>query len=381
MSSVHHRLALAVLALAVLALGALPGCRDSAAEGAVAPSEPQPIATQQRVRTVAVRKATLDSMQSASGIVRAFHKATVTAETQGRVLARAVERGQRVDAGDVLLELDDSRLALELRKAEATLKARTNDRAHAQREYDRGERLVAQNAISAQQRDDLHHNLDRARDEQALALVARDTARRNLEDARITAPFAGRVDDLLVDVGDYVAPGSAVATVVELSRARVFAGVTAQTAARLEPGSEANVHLAALGGVEIPATLRSVATVASERDGTYEVELWIEAPPRGIRDGMIASVELASTAGDAVPLAPRAGLLRRNGKPEIFVVERDGEREVARLRQLRTRRSAGEWIEVLEGLAEGDRVVVDGQFALRDGAPVIRDDAGARATR
>ena len=49
--------------------------------------------------------------------------------------------------------------------------------------------------------------------------------------------------------------------------------------------------------------------------------------------------------------------------------------EIARRRRLRTRRSSGEWIEVLDGLQDGDRVVVDGQFALRDGAAVIRDDA------
>lgn len=361
--------------LAALALAALPGCENSAAEGAVAPAEPTPIATQQRVRTVVIHSAPLDSMQRASGLVRAFHKATVMAETQARVVSRLVERGQSVASGDTLIELDASRLELELRRAEATLKARWNDLAHAEREFDRGERLAERNAISAQQRDDLRHGLDRARDDHALAEVARDSADRNLADTRITAPFAGRVDDLEVDVGDYVAPGTPVATLVELSRARVFAGVTAQAAARLEPGSHARIRLAALGGVEVPATLRSVASVASERDGTYLVELWIDAPPAGIRDGMVASVELASSTLDAVPLAPRAGLLRRAGKPEIFVVERDGEREVARLRRLRTRRSAGEWIEVLEGLEDGDRVVVDGQFALRDGAPVIRDDA------
>ena len=373
MITIHRALPLSLLA--ALALGTLPGCENSAAEGAVAPAEPAPITTQQRVRTVVIRSAPLDSMERASGLVRAFHKATVMAETQARVVSRRVERGQSVALGDTLIELDASRLELELRRAEATLKARWNDLAHAQREFDRGERLAERNAISAQQRDDLRHGLDRARDTHALAEVARDSAERNLADTRSTAPFAGRVEDLAVDAGDYVAPGTPVVTLVELSRARVFAGVTAQAAARLEPGSQARVRLAALGGIEVPATLRSIASVASERDGTYVVELWIDAPPAGTRDGMVASVELASSTLDAVPLAPRAGLLRRAGQPEIFVVERDGEREIARRRRLRTRRSSGEWIEVLDGLQDGDRVVVDGQFALRDGAAVIRDDA------
>jgi len=162
---------------------------------------------------------------------------------------------------------------------------------------------------------------------------------------------------------------------VDFSRIRVFAGVTGAAAARIEAGETAQVRLAALGGAEVPARLRSVSSVANERDGTYEVELWIDAPPPGVRDGMVASVQLESSTSRAVPLAPRAGLLRRAGKPEIFVVERDGDTEVARLRRLRTGRSNGEWIEVLEGLRAGDRVVVNGQFALRDGTAVTRDDA------
>ena len=125
--------------LAALALAALPGCENSAAEGAVAPAEPTPIATQQRVRTVVIHSAPLDSMQRASGLVRAFHKATVMAETQARVVARLVERGQSVALGDTLIELDASRLEIELQRSEATLKARWNDLAHAQREFDRGD--------------------------------------------------------------------------------------------------------------------------------------------------------------------------------------------------------------------------------------------------
>jgi len=361
--------------LAAFATALLAGCGGSDPTGASAEAALEPVAAQQRVRTIVIQKAPLDAAHTASGIVRAFHKAAVPAETAGRVLARRVERGQRVEAGDVLLELDPTRLALELRRAQATLKARGNDLAHATREFERGERLVKSNAISAQRRDDLRHSLDRARDDHSLAEVARDTAQRNLADAQIRAPFDARVDDLHVDIGDYVTPGTPVAVLVELSRARVFAGVTAQEAARLEPGSTARVRFSSLGGVEAEATLRAVATVASERDGTYEVELWIDAPPPGIRDGMVTSIQLESSNVDALPLAPRAGLLRRAGRVEIFVIEETDGRQVARLRSLRTRRSAGEWIEVLDGLEAGDRVIVEGQFALRDGVEVVLDDA------
>ena len=239
--------------------------------------------------------------------------------------------------------------------------------------------MEVSNAISEQNRDDLRQALDRARDDRALALIARDTAKRNLEDATVTAPFSGTVDDLHVDVGDYVAPGTPVATVVEQSRARVFAGVTAQQAVQLEGARRAKVRCTALGGQEVVAELKSVSSVANERDGTYTVELWIEEPPAGLRDGMVATVDLPTADREAHPLAPRAALMRRAGQPEVFVAAREEGVFVARIRNLRTGRSAGDWIEVLDGLREGDEVIVDGQFALRDGVAVTVDSSHTRS--
>lgn len=356
------------------------GCGDSSADLAP-PSESQdiPTTTRQRVQTVIVRAGQLESKDRTSGIVHAFHKAHVMAEIQARVIARAVESGDRVAAGQNLVELDATRLELEVRHAEATLRARSNDLAHAKREFERGEKLVTNNAISEQQRDDLRHNLDSASAARDLALVSRDTAKRNLQDASIVAPFGGTVDSLSVDVGDYVTPGTPVATVVELSRARIYAGVTSQEAARLVGAETARVQFTSLGGSEVEAQLKSVGSVASELDGTYNIELWIDSPPRGLRDGMVASIQLPVSKEGAHPLAPRAALMRRSGQPEVFVVERAGSTQTASLRLLRTGRSAGEWIEVLEGLNDGDEVIVKGQFAIRDGVEIVVDSQPASA--
>jgi RND family efflux transporter MFP subunit len=317
-----------------------------------------------------VRLGKLDSAGSVTGTVRAFHRATVTAETQGRVVARAVEPGARVEKGQLLVELEASRFELDLARASASLQAARTVRAHAEREFERGEKLGAQSAISSQRLDDLRHALDRGRDEIALAKVNRDTAKRNLADTQIVAPFAGTLDSLSVNVGDFVAPGTAVATVVDLSRVRIFGGVTAREAARLSPGSEARVSVADLGGASFAATLQSVGRVADRTDGTYEIELWMDNAEERMRDGLVARIELPDASREQHLLTRRGALMRRNGQPEVFVVERVGERNVARIRTLRTGRSQGEWVEVLDGLEEGDAVVYDGHFALEDGSIV-----------
>mgnify|MGYP002046581546 CR=1 FL=1 len=121
-----------------------------------------------------------------------------------------------------------------------------------------------------------------------MAEVARDTAKRNFEDTQIAAPFDGTVDSIEVNVGDFVAPGTPVAKLVDLSRVRIFGGVTAKEAARLSPGAKANVSFADLGGEMFEATLKSVARVASSGDGTYGIELWMDDPAGKMRDGLVA---------------------------------------------------------------------------------------------
>ena len=370
---VHRLLSLILLIL----IAGQTGCSDS-------PATSQSTSTLEigtaprarlRVRATPIALDRLGGVERVTGTVRAYHRATITAETQGRVLARAVEPGTTVESGGLILELEPSRFALELRRAEASLRAARTVIAHAKREFARGEQLLAQRAISTQKHDDLHHAVDRASDELALSEVARDTAQRNLEDTRIVAPFGGSVDSIAVDIGDFVAPGTPIATVVDLSRVRIFGGVTAQEAARLTTGLSARVSFADLGGDVFVATLESVSRVAGKLDGTYRIELWMEDPRGVLRDGMVAQIELPEPHDEPRLLARRAALLRRDGHPEVFVVEGEGDQTVARTRRLKTGRSQGDWVEVLDGLEVGDIVVWDGHFALADGTPVVLDGA------
>jgi membrane fusion protein, multidrug efflux system len=366
-------------AIVLLAASTWIGCGDSNAsrgsvESLAALAAPE---ARLRVKVDAVRRASLTSGGSVTGTVRAFHRARITAETQGRVLARAVEPGAALSAGDVLVELESSRLELELRRSNAALAASRTVLAHAKREFDRGEMLVAESAISAQRRDDLRLALDRAGDELALARVARDTAKRDLEDARIVAPFDGTVDSIDVSVGDFVSSGTPVATMVDLSRVRIFGGVTAREAARLRPGTNASVSFADLGGRNFESTLRSVSRVANPGDGTYEIELWMDNSETLMRDGLVARIELPHDDDEQFILVRREALLRRAGRPEVFVVVQEAGRMVARSKVLRTGRSDGEWIEIVEGLESGDRVVYDGHFALEDGSVIEIDEAPA----
>jgi RND family efflux transporter MFP subunit len=323
-----------------------------------------------RVRTTSVDVGRLSARDEVSGLVHAFHKATITAETSGRVVERLVERGDAVDASQLLFRLDASRAALELEQAVATVRLRETDVKHAKRELERGLKLLERNAISEQRRDDLQYAVDQAENQATLARVARDTARRKLADASIEAPFAGIVESTQVDAGDFVSAGTPVVSLVELSRVRLRAGVTAAEASTLRVDMEALATFAALGGTSRPALLKSVGLVADPADGTYDVEFWVDNEDGRLREGMLASVTLPAYEREPSPLVPRRALIRRNGRMAVFLVERNGVGELARAREVTMGRSQGDWVEILEGLAGGEQVVVEGHFALADGARV-----------
>jgi multidrug efflux pump subunit AcrA (membrane-fusion protein) len=146
-------------------------------------------------------------------------------------------------------------------------------------------------------------------------------------------------------------------------------------ASRLQPGTRAEVTFSDLAGDTFQGELRSVGQVADPSHGTYELEVWIQEATGRLRDGLVAEIEFPEATEAPTLLAHRAALLRRSGRPEAFVVDRNGTDTVANLRSVRTGRSSGEWIEILEGLTAGEELIVEGQFALRDGALVVIDGA------
>jgi membrane fusion protein (multidrug efflux system) len=339
--------------------------------------EPQTAATHDphrrpplRVRVESVREGRIKRGGEVTGVVHAFRGATVSAETAGRVLERFVEPGDTVEADQPLLRLDDTRLGLAVEQVRANITARKIDFEEANRELTRGEELARGKTISTSRREALGYAVERARSGLALAEVSLREAERALADTTVRAPFPGSIETVHVNVGDYLTPGTPVTSLVDLSRARLRAGVTAAEAAQLAAGARATAIFEVLGGAEISGEIRSIGRVADPASGTYQVEMWLDNSNASLRDGMVGRLRfpLAGTANHAI--VPRTALVRRDGRLTLFVVEDSPEGLTAHARPVLLGRSDAAEIEVLEGATWGDRVVTNGLFALRDGARI-----------
>ncbi|MDE0062361.1 MAG: efflux RND transporter periplasmic adaptor subunit [Gammaproteobacteria bacterium] len=325
-----------------------------------------------RVRPASV--ADIGRQATAAGVVEAFRTATVAAETNGRVVSRSVEPGDPVRAGQVLVGLDRERALIARDQAAARVRSREVDLEQAGNELQRGRDLHARKFISEDALEDLGFAAARAQSALEAARADLAAAERVLKDTEVRAPFTGIAETVHVHEGDYLNPGTPVVTLADFSRVRIKAGVTAREAVLLRGAERAELTIDAFGAETFNGRINSLARVSDIATGTFALEIWLDSLPgdlpERLREGMLATVYLPYPNASAPLTVPSAAVFRRGGAMHVFVVNAGR----ALLTPVSTGRTNGPTVEVLGGLAEGDLVVTDGQFALRDGARVTVED-------
>ena len=329
------------------------------------------LSTAVRVRVSTVANSAVIRQSQVSGVVEAFRKTTVAAEVGGRVVTRHIEPGDPVEQGQPLFSLDEERASIAQQEARARVRTAQVNLAEARSELRRGENLRARDFISRDTLESLTFAVRRSETQLGVAEANLAAATRALADTVIRAPFSGSAENVHVQQGDYVKAGTPVATLADFSRARVRAGITAREAALLGKSATAELGLDALGSQTVTGTIQSIAHIANPATGTYDVEIWLDNETRSLREGMLATVRLPYEATDESLVVPSAAVFRRSGTLHVFTVE-GGK---AHLKPVITGRTDGNLIEVTSGLTTGEQVVIEGQFALREGANVTVDGA------
>ena len=333
-----------------------------------APSAAEPALTGSvRVRIHDVSLSTLSTPIEVDAIVQPFQRATLAAEIQGRVIGREAQAGSVLKVGDRLLAIDPTRTDLALRQARLDAQARQVEVAKAEHDLRRGQELIAKSAISQDRLDELRFALDRNRANAGSANAVVAERERMRKDADIRAPFAGIVTAVHVHVGDYVAPGTSVASMADFSRVRVIGGVTAVEAQRIDGQHAASLSLSALAGLSWNGEIKSVGRTADPKTGTYPVEVWLDVPTDvALRDGMAATMVIAPVQSGSLLTVPPQAVLRDGSNSLVYVIEAGTARKRAVVTGQRTRTL----VEIRSGLKVGDKVVTEGHFALRDGSSV-----------
>lgn len=311
------------------------------------------------VNTVLPTRETVRDVVKAVGSLQALNAVELTTEVSGRVVRLNLEAGQRVNEGEVLLQLDDRQARADLQVIEAQL-------ADAQRQLERAQRLRSNNSISQSQVDELRTAVD-------VAEAQRQAARVRLENHRIEAPFSGVVGLSDISVGAYVTAGTTVTTLDTTDRMELgfaiperFLGAVSlgQTVAGTSPAYPERVFSGKL--VELGSRV-------SELSRALPVRALIDNPEGLLRPGQFMSATLTLRERQALVI-PEQAVMVRGDEQYVFVAE-DG---TARRTSVTLGSRMPGLVEVASGLGPEDAVIVTGQDRLSSGDRIrILDDDNA----
>jgi len=303
----------------------------------------------------------------ADGQVEAVRETTITSQVSGQVILRAVRAGDRVKAGQLLARIDPRAAQQNQAAVSAQLAAARAQLTAAERHLERTRQLVEKNFVSPATLDRAEAD-HRAAMESVNAFVAQTAgAATQTGWHTLTAPFDGVVTSVSTELGDTVLPGKPLMQLHDPSELRVAVNVPASTAGRIDVQAAPAIEIPdAIGESRNPVPGRIVVVPAADPQSHTQL-VRIDLPRRigGLHPGLFTRVRF-TLAGDGVADAPRltvpkSAVVVRGDLRGVYVVD---DRGVA-LRQVRVGRTHANEVEVLAGVARGEKVALDPVAAAR----------------
>lgn len=289
---------------------------------------------------------------TAVGTTRPRQSVEIRPEADGRVTEIAFAAGEVVQAGQVLLRLDDVAERAALKAAEATLAERQAARERQQQLLDEGRAAVA---------------VFEAAEAAALRAEAeRDLARAELDDMTLRAPFSGVVGLTDLSVGSLVDRDTHVAMLDDLSRIEVDFQVPERYLSWLEPGLTVSLTGPALPGETLPGRISAIGTRVDAATRSIAVRAEVTNTDRRLAAGMFMQVTLTLDRHEGLAVPETA--LGVDGDRSYLLVARDG---VAERVEVTTGPSQDGYVEIRDGIGPEDTVIVSGLSRIRSGTPVL----------
>lgn len=329
------------------------------------------------VEVAPVAQRAVEYSVSAVGSVDAYERIQVTARVAGVVEEVRFREGTAVRSGQVLAAIEPARFRVAVAAARAALQKAEATRADAQAGLERREAAETRTPglVAAEELETYRTRVRVAEAELAAARAGLSQAELNLRDAYVRAPASGVLETRTVQTGQYVQPGAVLATLVRRDPLLLRFQLPESDAARIAPGMIARFRTRA--GSQHQATLRHVAGTADPATRMVEVIGDVAASDAaGLRPGTFAEITVPVGQNGAALVVPQTAIRPSEKGFLAYVVEGAVARERVLTLGMRT---ADGLVEVRSGLSAGERLVVRGGEALRDGATVRLPGAGPAA--
>ncbi|NND91309.1 MAG: efflux RND transporter periplasmic adaptor subunit [Granulosicoccus sp.] len=362
------RIAFSILGLLIL-VGVLGGVkalqiRDLIAAGASMQAPPTV------VTAAVVQAADWEMTIQAIGTLEAAQGVVITADLPGRVSKLHFDGGERVAAGELLLEQETS-------TEKAQLSAAESDLGLAQSNLDRVSRLYRSKVVSRAE-------LDAARSQASAAQAQMDNITASLTKKKIIAPFDGRLGLRLVDIGQDLSQGVAIVSLQAFDPMRINFSLPQQALARVTQGLDVRVTTDAVPGRQFTGSITAINTEIDTTTRTVRTQATLDVTADDgsaapvLLPGMFASAEVILPESRPVLMIPLTAVSFASYGDSVFVLENNENDQLsARQQFVQLGERRGDFVEVSKGLDEGQTVANDGLFKLRSGATVVVNDGGS----
>ena len=397
------------LALLLVSLVPLGACSDTGN----AQSRGDTAATRS-VKTITLRPDTVRRAIDIVGTLAADEEVTVSSEAEGKISRIRVDLGDRVRAGDVLVELDREKLQYRLDAARAALeRARARygidgdggptlrrlestpevqkaaaDLSQAEQAVTRARELSRRGLLPNQQLDDAEARYQAAKAGYDAAVQnARNLradidageanvrlAERELRDVEVRAPFDGFIQKRLVAPGMYVSVQTPVMSLVKIDPLKLTGEVPERLAPWIRTGQAVEVRVDAYPDRVVRGTISRISPAVNQQTRAFPLEAVVPNADGALKPGTFGRARIVSDRVDQVLAVPASALQYRYGVNRVFLVKND--RLVAR--EVKTGDRLGDRMELVAGVQAGDRIVVDDVELLADGLRVAPVDAEKR---
>jgi RND family efflux transporter MFP subunit len=344
----------ASLALAVAATG----CKRKTDAAAAPPAPPVAVVTEAVAAIEAPRTLRL------TGTLRGERETDLAANVAGRVTSMKIERGQRVEKGQLLAEVDVSGAALALAEARVAVQTSKTQEAISQVDCERYERLKASKAVTDLEYDQVTAKCKTAPLNREAAEARQSIAAKNVGDGRIRSPFAGIVTDRYIQVGEYVQASSRVASLAQVADLRLEFSLPEQSYPDVQLGQNVGFRVAAYGTQLFSGAVSHVSGAVRETRDVL-VEASVKNPEHKLLPGMFADVEL-TVGHETLPSIPKAASFEANGKLNVFVVQGG----VLEQRVLQPGPEVDGRLAVRRGVILGEQIVASYRPELKNGQHV-----------
>jgi len=343
----------------LICLIGLSACHKAASDQPAPP--PPPI----KATTAAITEHSVTRTIPITGTLTAELRTELTANASGRVLQTLVERGQRVENGTVLVQVDVRSSTASLAQAQAEVASARTKLAAARAECERYDALVARGAITRQEHDKQTADCNQQLSALNVSKARASSAAIAVGDGTVRAPFAGVVTERLVSAGDYVQPTSKVVTLVVTNPLRLKMTVPERRIGEVKEGALVTFSPVALPDKVFSGTVKYLSGEVREQTRDVIVEAVVPNADGALLPGMFVSASLH--AGTRVmPVVPRSAVFAVGDDRGLYVVKDHRlEQRVVLLGA-----EAGDDVAIEAGATTGELVVITPKPSMFNGAQV-----------